>query len=152
MSYPFHVSEAASLALHAAALIAERGGEPVTSAEIASSLQASQAHLSKVLRKLSVAGLLNGATGPGGGFTLTRAPSEITLFDIYEAIEAPLRRSKCLFDLPVCQPESCPLSRLIDEVDERITEGLSRTTLEDFRVPSGRARPAGSARGSHSFR
>ena len=135
MATPFHVSEAASLGLHAAAVIAGKGGEPVTASSIADELGASKAHLSKVLRKLAVAGLLRGSTGPRGGFTLTKRPSDVTLIEIYEALEGRLARTKCLFDLPVCEPDSCPLSRLLDEIDEHVVEGLSRTTLEDFRVP-----------------
>jgi Rrf2 family protein len=130
------VSEAASLALHALAIIAGRAGTPVSTEDIARLLEASEAHLSKVLQRLSKADLVSGKPGPGGGFTLEKSPGEVTLLEIYEAMEGPLETKRCLFDLPVCDRGTCPLSLLLSRHGREIADELSATTLEEFRVPA----------------
>ncbi len=140
MSTIFKVSEAASLALHAAAIIAGRGGEPVPVSEMAEVLGASEAHLSKVLQRLARAGLVHGKPGPHGGFTLTKPEGRVTLRDLYEAIEGPISCERCLFDLPVCDRKRCALSRLLTRVSNEMARELRAITLEDFRVPSGARR------------
>jgi Rrf2 family protein len=104
--------------------------------EIARTLGASKAHLSKVLTHLGKAGILTGATGPGGGFTLARPAEELSLLEIYEAIEGPVETDRCLFDIPVCRPSTCPLASLLCDVNEKIVSTLASTTLSDFRVPA----------------
>lgn len=132
MSNVIRVSEAASLALHAAALLAAGAGEALTSSAISSRLEASEAHMSKVLQRLVRAGIMTSARGPGGGFQLTRAPSEITLLDIYEAVEGPFKVEHCLFGEPVCQRKRCPLGDMMSSVSEEIRSGLASTTVEVF--------------------
>lgn len=134
MANPLRMSEAAALALHAAALISGHEGEPLTAGDIAERLGASKAHLSKVLARLSRAGLLHSATGPGGGFTLARPAERISLRGVYEAAEGPLEVTKCMFALPVCEPATCPLAKLLCDASERIVTALDKTTLADFRV------------------
>jgi len=130
------ISEAASLALHALAIIAGREGAPVSTEESARLLEASEAHLSKVLQRLSKAGLVSGKPGPGGGFTLEKPPSEITLLEIYEAMEGPLETERCLFDLSFCDRGACPLSSLLSRHGREIADELSVTMLEEFKVPA----------------
>jgi Rrf2 family protein len=45
--------------------------------------------------QLAACGLLTSARGAGGGFALSRAPSDITLADIVEAVEGPIAMSAC---------------------------------------------------------
>jgi Rrf2 family protein len=45
--------------------------------------------------QLATAGLLNSVRGAGGGFALTKAPSEISLADVVEAVEGPIALTMC---------------------------------------------------------
>jgi FeS assembly SUF system regulator len=49
----------------------------------------------KLMGKLAAAGLLNSARGVGGGFTLARDITEISLADIVEAVEGPIAMTQC---------------------------------------------------------
>ncbi len=122
------VSEAASLALHAAAFLAGRPGEVVTTGEVASVLDVSENHLSKVLQRLAKAGLVRSTRGPRGGFMLSRSPDDLTLLEVYEAIEGPLGTTNCLFSRPVCNGE-CILGDLLTDVNARIRARLTQTKL-----------------------
>ncbi len=131
MSNPVHVSEAASLALHAAALLAAVPEERIPSRSIAETIGASPAHLSKVLQHLSRAGLVSSMPGPGGGFRLARPSEEVTLREVYEAVEGPIRPVRCLFGLPVCCGQSCLFGQSLQEVSMQLRSWLSETVLSD---------------------
>jgi len=122
------LSEATALALHAAVLAAE-AGEPLRTTEMASTLAASEAHLSKVLQTLTRAGILESKRGPNGGYVLRRDPEEVSLLDVYEALEGPIRSDGCLFSEPVCERVHCILGDLVESVRNDVSAYLKRTSL-----------------------
>jgi Rrf2 family protein len=125
----FRISNAASLALHTMVLLAATPDEVVSNRDIAGSLNASEAHLSKVLQRLTKAGLVKSLRGPHGGFKLAKAAAEITLLDIYEAIEGPLISSNCLLASPVCIGNKCILGSLLKTMNSKLREQLAGTHL-----------------------
>ena len=127
----FRLSEAVVLALHAAALLAESEGETVPTSALAKGLQASGHHLAKVLQRLARVGLVEGTRGPGGGFRLSRPAREISLLQVYEAIEGPLVVCGCLFDRPVCDGRFCILGGLVGRLEDQTKRYLMETTLHD---------------------
>ncbi|MFQ5906197.1 MAG: RrF2 family transcriptional regulator, partial [bacterium] len=129
MSNVLNVSEAASLALHAAALLACNPEGPVTTREIAERLGASEAHLSKVLQRLVKEGLLRSMRGQKGGFVLARQASRISLLDLYKSIEGPLLLSKCLFGRRICSGEGCILGGFLETVSRDLREYMAGTKL-----------------------
>jgi Rrf2 family protein len=134
MSSLIRTTDAAALALHAAAVLAGARGSRVSAADIARALGASEAHTSKVLQRLSKAGLVRGRRGPGGGFTLTRPPDRVTLREVYEAMEGPLKIQTCMLGTPVCDRRSCPLGSLFDRLSEDVFRTLEGMTLEDIEL------------------
>ena len=132
-----NVSEAAALGLHAMIHLANHDGQTVPVAEIAESLDASANHMSKVLQRLARAGLVRSLRGPAGGFALARPTDAITLLDVYEEIDGPLRSDACLFDLPVCEGRSCVLGGLLGRVTEQVRGYLAGTTLADLQRAVG---------------
>lgn len=131
-SGPFRVSEAANLGLHALAVIAA-SSEPMTrTREIAARLKASAAHLAKVMMALEHAGLVTGTRGPTGGYRLNRPPRQITLREVYEAIEGPMQARACLFGEPVCRAGGCTLSGYFGKLNRDVMRTLERTRLTDL--------------------
>ncbi len=133
MSKVLRISEAASLALHAMALLAARPGERWGTRRIADYLRASTFHLSKVLQRLAHVGLLTSVRGPKGGFMLARPAETITLLEVYEAIEGPLTASECLLDEPVCRFRRCILGGLVGQLNRRIKDYLAHRRLSQLR-------------------
>jgi Rrf2 family protein len=134
MSSLLRVSEAGSLALHATAAMAGARGERVTARKMAAALGVSEAHLAKVLQRLTRAGLVRGTRGPRGGYRLTRPPSRISLREVYEAVEGSLEVEHCLLGVPVCGQRRCPVAGLFERLGKETVRALGKITLKDFRV------------------
>jgi FeS assembly SUF system regulator len=49
----------------------------------------------KLMGQLAASGLLSSVRGAGGGFALAKAPAEISLADIVEAVEGPIALTMC---------------------------------------------------------
>ena len=138
MARAFRISEAATLALHAMGLLATDSSDLFSTRRIAGKLQVSEAHLSKVLQRLTRAGLVQPVRGPTGGFGIARDPEQITLLEVYEAIDGPLDSSTCLLGTPVCSGEGCILGDLLAKINDAIRDRFSRTRLSDVTAAYGR--------------
>src|SRR5258708_30345235 len=87
------LTRASSYALHALANMArQKPGTPVASHTIAREHGIPERFLLKVLNPLVSAGILSSLKGPHGGYRLARTPSDITLLEVIEAVEGPIRR------------------------------------------------------------
>jgi Rrf2 family protein len=126
------ISEAASLALHAVAYLADRTNEKLSNKDIAAAIKVSEAHLSKVMQRLNKAGIVRSIRGPKGGFTLAKDPVETRLLDVYEAIEGPLPNNYCLIGSPVCAGDKCILGDLLGNLNNEVRDYLEKTRLSDL--------------------
>jgi Rrf2 family protein len=81
------ISSRFAVAVHILALLGRSGGEPVTSERIAESASTNPAVIRRILCMLARAGLTTSRLGAGGGSLLARPASEITLLDVYRAVE-----------------------------------------------------------------
>jgi Rrf2 family protein len=132
MSTLLRISEATSLALHSVVFMAGNPDRSFPTAEIALALHSSESHLSKVLQRLANLGLVRSSRGPGGGFTLSRPADQITLLEVYEAVEGPLTPSDCLLDTPVCGGAHCVLGGLLATVNHQVLQYLAGTRVADL--------------------
>ncbi len=82
------MSEGVEWALHSCVNLAWAGpDDAVTAARLAGFHDLPPAYLNKQLQALARAGLVTSVPGPRGGFRLARAPEQITLLDVVNAIE-----------------------------------------------------------------
>lgn len=137
MASVFKVSEASSLGLHAALLLAKANGARLRIRDIARALGASEAHLAKVMGRLEDSGLVKGTRGPAGGYALARPAREVTLRRVYEAVEGPVTAERCVFGVPVCDGRGCALGGFFRGVNRQVVDKLSRTRLSDVKIPIG---------------
>ncbi len=130
----FGFSEAANIGMHAMVMLACSDGRGLNLPELARLLSASEAHLAKVMQRLRKTGLITATRGPGGGYKLAREPEDITLLNIYHAIEGLSEHrhtssSKC--PIPPCKFEA-----LLSEMNKRVFEYLDGHTLASMRIPN----------------
>ena len=107
------------------------------SADIAKSRKLSQAIVAKVLTILSQSGVVKGAPGPGGGYTLARSPEQITLLDIVAPFERLEPTISCPYGEGWCGVgPQCPLHKQLDRLRVDVTKFLQTTTLKGFKKPA----------------
>jgi len=93
--------------------------------------------VSKLLRLLSRADLLDAQRGASGGYALLREPSSISVADVIQAIEGPIALMDCLdHSTPECGVESlCPTRTNWDRINQAILTALSAISLEEMATP-----------------
>jgi Rrf2 family protein len=113
--------------------LARRNGEaPVQLKLIAGSCQVSEAFLAKIFQMLAQAGVVKSHRGVKGGFSLGRAPEEITLREIVEICEGGIALNHCLRKVDPCQDaDTCAIANVWREAQAALTGALDRTTLAD---------------------
>jgi Rrf2 family protein len=86
------LARASNYALHALEYMAASGRDtPVTSHHIARARGIPENFLLKVLKPLVSARVLRSVKGPHGGYRLARPASKITLLEVVEAVDGPIR-------------------------------------------------------------
>ena len=86
------LSRACGYALHALTYLARHGGGgPVTSHTIAAAEGLPERFLLKALAPLAKSGVLRSERGQGGGFRLARPARSITLLEVVEVLDGPVR-------------------------------------------------------------
>lgn len=125
-----------AVAVHIMAVLgchARADSEPVTSALLAQSINTSASFVRRTLSLLAKANLVHTTRGPSGSCSLARPAQEITMLDIYRAVNAPK-----VFSLHTYPPqEKCSVScrikyamtGLLDQAQESMEESLSKRTL-----------------------
>lgn len=131
MSRIVQLSEASTIGLHSMVLIA-RSKDIINVNKIAELTGASKNHLAKVMQRLVKAGFLKSTRGPTGGFVLKKLPSEITILNIYEAIEGVIETEGCPLDQPICPFDKCLLGNIIRETSENIRDNFKNVTLQEY--------------------
>ncbi|HEX7119188.1 MAG TPA: Rrf2 family transcriptional regulator [Longimicrobiales bacterium] len=120
------ISSRFAVAVHVLTLLEASGGEPVTSERLAGSASTHPALVRRILCMLARAGLTTSRLGAGGGALLARPASQITLRDVYRAVE-----EGPLFAMHHESPDDrCPVGRHIQPVLEGTT-AAARRALEE---------------------
>ncbi len=126
-----HLSEAASLAIHAMVLIA-KSDTHINVNILSQEMGASRNHLAKVLQQLVKFNYLKSVRGPSGGFVLNVHPSEITILDIYQAIEGKIETHQCPLDRQICPFDKCLMGGMVKNVTDQFKSYFEGQTLEKF--------------------
>jgi Rrf2 family transcriptional regulator, cysteine metabolism repressor len=125
------------------------GDDPVPLAEIAEHDGLPLAYLEHLVARLRKAGLVDSRRGSRGGYLLARAPAEITMAEVVEALEGSIAPIECISQAAdgsiVCSRESdpghvCPTKLLWTRVRFAIVSTLRETTLADLVLTPAPAR------------
>ena len=125
---------ASELAIRAALFLArQEPGKLSPVHEIAAHSGVSKAYLSKVLQRLTGAGLVRSFRGPGKGMELGQPPSAITVAALIRAVEGVQTEQACVFGLRRCTEETpCALHQEWIPIRAALCELLEKTTLADL--------------------
>ena len=114
------ISQTAEYALRAITHLALTPQKAQTSTEIAEATQVPSSYLSKVLQSLGRSGLIIAQRGLHGGFTLSKSPQEITVFEIVQAVDPMQRITTCPLGIVSHGANLCPLHKRLDAVMETL--------------------------------
>jgi Rrf2 family protein len=117
------------------ALARERGLVWITSDQVAASVNTNPVIIRRSLGDLRRAALVEARRGAGAGWSLAREPREITLLDVYNAVEhEPLfamHRTEPNLECPVGHGIRPVLGQVYSEIDQALRHELTRTSVAD---------------------
>ena len=122
-----------SIAVHLMLALGLNCGKEVTSAQMAMSVNTSPSFIRRILAKLSKANLVTTTLGKNGFSSLAKSADEISLLEIYKAVDAP--KTFAIHDYP--SQDFCRVSCTIESVMQKVLNKaqnsfeatLSETTL-----------------------
>jgi Rrf2 family protein len=135
------LTRASSYAIHAVAFMAaQKSDRPVASHHIAQARGIPERFLLKVLKPLVSARVLLSIKGPNGGYRLARQPSDITMLEILEAVDGPIRGQ-----VPFSEENKSPLNAKLENIcntsADQVCKHLKKVKISDL-VSEKKAAPA----------
>jgi len=121
------------LATHLAA-----AGGPHAARDLAFQTQIPEPTASKVLKKLSRAGVVSSQRGAKGGYLLSRPAEQIAIHEVIEAIEGPIAVTECSDDSTdsSCEYETnCEVRANWQRINLAVQRALADISLADMAVP-----------------
>ena len=123
------LTRASSYALHAVEYMAARGqGTLVASHHIAQARGIPERFLLKVLKPLVSARVLQSVKGPNGGYRLAKPAAEITMLEVLEAVDGPIRGQA-----PLREVNNGPLNHKLEAICKQSADQV-REHLKKVRV------------------
>ena len=128
------LSQTAQYALRAMAwLTTVPSGEPIRVKDLSNATGIPSHYLSKVMRRLVLAGLVTSQKGQGGGFLLAKPPDKIPFTAILTAVDAYPNDGSCAFGWGRCDSvHPCPLHDSWSRLNEQLEAWATGTTLADL--------------------
>ncbi len=142
MPFGMKLSTKVTYALRAALALAQHyEAEPLTVAQLARGNKIPKSYLEQILNTLRHSQLVSATRGPKGGYTLARAPQDISVGDIIRAMDGAMEPIMCCF--PESQSEGCRSNKdclnqsLCSEMESNMQRILNGTSLQDILAKRG---------------
>lgn len=128
------LSQTGEYALRAVVHLCQQGGNvPLKIDEIATALDIPRNYLSKILHRLTGAGLLTSSRGPTGGFRMAVRMDEVTLAQVVEAFDPAVAEHRCLLGEERCSDDHpCPAHVRWKVVASEVGGFFRDTTVADL--------------------
>jgi len=108
-----------------------KDGKPVTLAAISERQFISLSYLEQLFRSLRAGGLVRSIRGPGGGYLLAHPANKITIADVIQAVNEPIRTTMCENAVRGChRGKRCDTHQLWDAMGKHIYRFLDVVTIE----------------------
>ena len=123
-----------NIAMRALMFCAVNRDRIVRKAEIAKACATSENHLAQVINQLSRLGFLETLRGRGGGIRLQHAPDQLSVGQVFRAVEGNLPLAECFTqDVASCPIQSCcRLKGVLSKAQEAFYAELDKVTLADL--------------------
>lgn len=133
------ISGGVEWSLHCCVVLSQAEG-PVPTARLADLHGVSKSYLAKHLQSLARAGLVHPTEGRDGGYVLTRAPGDITVLDVVQAVDGDAPAFRCTEirqqGLLAAPPEQCTtpcgIAKVMADAERAWRDTLSGVTIADL--------------------
>jgi Rrf2 family protein len=109
-----------------------KANDYVSLRRIAERMHVSDGYLEEIAAALKSANLIQGRTGPKGGYRLARDPKKISAEDIVIAIEGPMELVECHGGGACPVEHLCSSKRLWDFLQKDVKASLKKRTLAEI--------------------
>jgi Rrf2 family protein len=112
--------------------------------DIAKAQDLSAKYVKQLMNRLQRAGIVKGYPGIHGGYTLAMKPEDITLYDIYQALDVSLVLVPCVASPPDCERiDRCSARVVWKRLYDSLENTLKQTSVAELTVPDGGPCPGG---------
>ena len=136
MSYSLSFTQSLYIMVFIASKIEEMKFEFISTQQIADKLSIPPSTSSMILRRLKKAGLIEAREGVNGGVRLAKPPEEITVFDIFDAVEQSASMFQTNVNIVVAPDKAPRVQKLIEAVLEKsenqMKDSLRSVTIRDM--------------------
>jgi Rrf2 family protein len=131
----------ADYAIRTSLCLAREGSDGWLAArDIAQRMDVPPRFLPQIMQDLVRAGLVESTLGRSGGYRLARAPSDVSLLDVIEAVEGDARRRTCVLSSSACDAgRPCDVHDFFAAAQDALLERLATASVAD----AARGREAG---------
>ncbi|MBS0571608.1 MAG: SUF system Fe-S cluster assembly regulator [Proteobacteria bacterium] len=137
------VSKLTDYATEVMAALAAAPARVHSAQELAERVRLEVPTVSKLLKQLAQAGLVESFRGVNGGYRLARDPARISVADIVTAMEGPIGMTECSAQAGLCDHEShCGVRVNWQRINDAIAGALAGVTLADMLGPALRRKPS----------
>ena len=126
------ISQTVEYALRAVVTIAQHEGHACTAQQISEITQVPAPYLSKLMQGLVRCGIAVSQRGLHGGFTLSKNPSDLTIWEVIEAVEPIKRIRQCPLDIKSHNSILCPLHKKLDQALASVEQQFRAVTVADI--------------------
>jgi len=135
------ISQTAEYALRAVVYLADQGGAPRTTTQIAGTTMVPAGYLAKVMQSLGRAGLVKSQRGLNGGFTLAHDPKALSILMVVNAVDPIQRFPECPLGIPSHGRRLCPLHHRLDQAAAMVEQALGDTKVAELLAVPRERRP-----------
>lgn len=128
------VTKRTNIAMRLLMFCAANKGHLVTKSDIAERCHASENHLAQIIHQLAQLGFIYTQRGRNGGLSLSRPAPEISIGEVFRAIEGPVPLAECFADTDQTCPlvTMCRLRPAMTAAAEAFFAHLDAITLDDL--------------------
>ena len=116
-------------------LVNEYGKGPLSIRTIAQEEYIPHRYLEQLMSRLRREGFLESVRGPGGGYTLTRPPNQISIGDIIQTLEGKVSIAQCIAENRKCRcrlEKTCVSRDFWSDLSQMVQHILDSVSLQEF--------------------
>ena len=125
------VTRETDYAVRCALYLARKQDHLANVGEIAKEMHIPKLFLAKILQRLVRGGIVESVRGAQGGYRLIKKPADVTLLDVFTAMQGTAPVNLCAVDKRLCQLSSkCTVHPVWVDIRKEVEKRLKRETLE----------------------